>query len=654
MEVFIHFIETIIPTMPTHDWYTQESRRALERLLPRVAPLTGDDPVFITRVEQQFPALFRLLYDLYGTQYDFFYWLEQMLSSAARLYADRPADLKALDRQREANPTWFQSETMLGGVCYVDLFAGDLDCLRAKLPYFKALGLTYLHLMPLFLAPEGDSDGGYAVSDYRTVSPALGTMEQLAELAAEFRANGISLVLDFVFNHTSNEHEWAQRSLAGDVDYQNYYYMFDDRALPDQYETTLREIFPEQAPGSFTYQPRIFKWVWTTFHRYQWDLNYSNPAVFNAMLNDMLFLANQGVEVLRLDAVAFIWKQMGTSCESLPQAHWIIRAFNALVKIAAPALIFKSEAIVHPDEVASYISPAESPISYNPTLMALLWEAIATRDVKLLRRSMAARFALPPGCAWVNYVRSHDDIGWTFADEDAGELGVNGFDHRQFLNRFYTGQFHGSFARGVPFNFNPATLDTRLCGTAASLVGVEQALEQSDALYLENAIARLLLLYGVILSAGGIPLIYLGDEIATLNDLSYVNDPAKADDSRWVHRPRFDWERAERRHDPATIEGQVYQWLLYLIGVRKQTPAFGAGSTVFFDTGNPHVLGYVCDGKVLALANFSERRQTVERRMLVQHVALPDTAYDLVSREDVPLTGEITLVPYRFAWLKLG
>ncbi|MBI5667627.1 MAG: amylosucrase [Chloroflexi bacterium] len=640
--------------MPDANWYSREARRALQRLLPRVAPVTGDDPVFIARAEQYFPTIFRLLYDLYGSHYDFFYWLEQILLSAAQMVADRPADLKALDRQREADPTWFQSEKMLGGVCYVDLFAGDLDGIRSKIPYFRELGLTYLHLMPLFLAPEGDNDGGYAVSDFRRVAPALGTMEQLADLARDFRAEGISLVLDFVFNHTSNEHEWARRALAGDEEFQNYYYMFEDRTLPDQYERTLREIFPEQAPGNFTYQPRIFKWVWTTFHRYQWDLNYSNPAVFNAMLNEMLFLANQGVEVLRLDAVAFIWKQMGTSCENLPQAHWIIRAFNALVKIAAPAMIFKSEAIVHPDAVMSYISPEEAPISYNPTLMALLWEAIATRDVKLLRHSMEKRFALPPGTAWVNYIRSHDDIGWTFADEDAAELWMNGFDHRQFLNRFYTGQFPGSFAKGVPFNFNPVTLDTRICGTAASLVGVEQALDVGNPTLLDHAIARLVLIYGVAISAGGIPLIYLGDEIATLNDYGYRNDPAKADDSRWAHRPRFDWVRAERRHDPTTVEGQVFQWLVYLVSLRQQNEAFGSGNTIFLDTGNTHVLGYICGGQVLALANFTERRQSVDRRALTGRIHLPDAAYDLVSRQDIPLAGEITLEPYRFVWLKIG
>ncbi len=428
---------------------------------------------------------------------------------------------------------------MVGGVCYVDLFAGDLEGIREKIPYFQELRLTYLHLMPLFRSPEGHNDGGYAISSYREVEPRLGTTEQLASLAADLRAVGISLVLDFVFNHTSDEHDWALRALDGEEDYQDFYFMFPDRTLPDQYERTLREIFPEQAPGNFTYRPEVDQWVWTTFHNFQWDLNYANPRVFRAMLGEMLFIANLGTEVLRLDAVAFIWKQMGTPCEGLPQVHTIIRAFNALVRIAAPAMLFKSEAIVHPAEVARYIHPEEAPISYNPTLMALLWEALATRKVTLLHHSMQKRFALPEGCAWVNYIRCHDDIGWTFADEDAWELGINGFDHRQFLNQFYTGQFPGSFARGVPFNLQPDHADMRISGMAASLAGLEHAIETGNDRYRELALRRIELIFSVIISAGGIPLIYLGDEIAMPNDYRYRDDPNKFDDSRWVHRLRF-------------------------------------------------------------------------------------------------------------------
>lgn len=645
--------------MPDTIWQQQQTTRSLERLLPRLDARfaaqadPADWATFKARLERHFPTLFGLLLHLYGQHYDFFFHLEEILASAARSWLERSAQLKAMDAQREANPDWFQSQQMLGGVCYVDLLAGNLQGIRAKIPYFQELGLTYLHLMPLFACPQGDNDGGYAVSSYREVNPSLGTMAQLAELAGELRAAGISLVVDFVFNHTSNEHEWAQAALAGDPEYQDYYYMFPDRTAPDAYEATLREIFPDVRPGSFTYRPDVQRWVWTTFYSFQWDLNYSNPVVFRRMGEEMLFLANQGVEVLRLDAVAFIWKQLGTVCENLPEAHMIIQAYNALARIAAPSLYFKSEAIVHPDEVARYISLQECQLSYNPLLMALLWETLATREVKLLQTSMRDRFHISPGCAWVNYVRCHDDIGWTFDDADAARVDINGFYHRQFLNAFYSGRFAGSFARGLPFQENPKTGDARISGTCASLAGLEKALHEQNPLETDHAVQRILLIHGIILSMGGIPLIYLGDETAMLNDYSYANDPAKAGDSRWVHRPFADWQRIERRHDASTIEGRVYQALQQLIAIRKEHAAFAGHNTTVLDTGNLHVFGYVRQHggeRVLALANFSEHPQAIAASLLRIH-GLGYVFKDLVTGRAVALDGDLPLDPYQFAWL---
>lgn len=635
-------------------WLNKQAHLTLQRLRPRLEPVLKHAPdaaEFDRRLNEQFPRLFDLLLRLYGDQYDFFYQLEQILLTTAQLFIERPDELKSLDGQREANPHWFQSEQMAGGVCYVDLFNGNLQGIREKIPYFKELGLTYLHLMPLFDVPETNSDGGYAVSDYRSVNPKLGTMAELAALAQELRGEGISLVLDFVFNHTSDEHTWAKKALAGDERYQNFYYMFDDRTLPDQYQTNLRDIFPEQSPGSFIYNEQINKWIWSTFWYFQWDLNYSNPDVFNAMLGEMLFLANQGVEVLRLDAVAFIWKKMGTPCENLPQAHWIIQAYNALVKIVAPAMIFKSEAIVHPNDVAAYIDWNEAPLSYNPTLMALLWESLATRKVELLQRSMARRFTLPDDCTWVNYVRVHDDIGWTFADEDAAELWINGFDHRQFLNRFYTGRFDGSFARGLPFNYNPVNQDMRITGTAASLAGLEQAVGLGDEHLIELALRRLWLIHGVIISAGGIPLIYLGDEIATLNDYSYQRDPEKRQDSRWVHRPAHDWERAEMRHNPSTVPGRMFNKLQHMLKIRREHPVFGPGTTTFFDTRNPHVLGYVRSGRLMVLGNFSEEPEIADGLVLNAYAPVRQAATELISGQKITIDRRIELEPYACLWL---
>jgi glycosidase len=494
--------------------------------------------------------------------------------------------------------------------------------------------------MPLFKTPAGENDGGYAVKSYREVDPSLGTMDQLASLARELRRAGISLALDLVFNHTADEHAWAELAKTGHEEYADFYRIFPSRDLPDAYERTLREIFPDEHPGAFTFFPELREsgaWVWTTFHSYQWDLNYANPTVFNRMAEEMLFLANQGVEILRLDAVAFIWKEMGTNCENLPGAHKLIQAFNAVARIASPALVFKSEAIVHPGEVVKYISPDECQLSYNPLLMALLWNSLATRKVDLLAQALETRFKIPDGTAWVNYVRVHDDIGWTFSDEDAAVLGINAYDHRRFLNEFYRGRFPGSFARGLPFQENPATGDCRISGTCASLAGLEKALKEEGPEEVELAIKRILLIHGIILTLGGIALINLGDEIGTRNDYSYLEDPAHARDSRWVHRPRADWMRYSKRHDPNSIEGGVFHGLKRLIAIRKENPAFSTTDAQVIPTGNEHVLGLFkssSEQRALLLANFSDYEQVM---------SLDDLDPSLAAYQKGPAFGSVRL-----------
>lgn len=643
-------------------WLKEHAAASLRRLLPRIESRFAAEcepaewEAYLDRLERNFPRLFRRLHELYGHQYDFFYHLESIVTSATEMWRARSDELRALDGLREADPHWYESNHMVGAMCYVDLLAGDLSGLRERVPYLSELGITYLHLMPLFRLPEGDNDGGYAVASYREVDPSLGTMDDLRELATELRHRGISLVLDFVFNHTSDEHEWARRALEGDPEYQGYYRMYPDRTMPDAYERSMPEVFTEDHPGAFTYRSRVKRWVWTTFHTYQWDLNYENPVVFNRMAEEMLFLANQGVEILRLDAVAFLWKRLGTNCQNLPEAHWIIQAFNAVAAIAAPAMVLKSEAIVHPDEVRKYIGPHECPLSYNPQLMALLWEALATRDVRVLRRAMERRFQLPGGCAWVNYVRCHDDIGWAFADDEVRESGFDPTMHRRFLTDFYTGRFEGTFARGEPFQEDPATGSARVSGTCASLCGVEAARAEDDDEAMDLAIRRILLLHGVMITVTGIPLIYLGDEIATLNDRSYDDDPEKVGDSRWLHRTEFDRERAEQRHDPESVPGRVYHGLLRLIRLRTRNEAFARSDTEFLDTGNDHVLGFVrthMESTVFVLANFTEREQRLEARRLRQ-MGLRKTAVDLYAGRSITAARELVLAPYQLMVLSRG
>lgn len=637
------------------DWFTRQSRSSFNRILPRLRERFPQVPepewqVFTARMEQYFGRLFELLHQLYSGHYDFFYHLESIMVAATRMWVERPDELKALDAVREADPGWYQSHRMIGYIAYADLFAGDLNGIRDKVPFLKELGVTYIHLMPPFKSPEGDNDGGYAISSYREIDPKLGTMEDMAHLAEELRHHGISLCLDFVFNHTSDEHNWAKRALQGDVEYQDYYRMYDDRTLPDEFEKTINTVFPDEHPGCFTYRSGIRKWVWTTFKNYQWDLNYENPVVFSRMAEEMLFLANQGVEVLRLDAVAFLWKRLGTNCENLPEAHKIIEAFNLLIRITAPALVFKSEAIVHPDEVAKYISPDECQLSYNPTLMALLWEGLATRRVNFLRHSMRKRFAIHPDCTWVNYIRCHDDIGWTFSDEDAEEIHINARDHRRFLIDFYTGRHPASFATGLPFQENSVTGDARISGSAASLAGLERALAEGDDERIEMAVRRILLLYGVVFTIGGIPLVYEGDSVGTLNDYSFRDDPQLEGDSRWVHRPVFDWEKAALRTDPRTYQSKIFHGMLKLGRIRQTNHAFDRSETEIADLGNDHVLGYFRhhpEQTALVLANFSENEQEISGTRLRQ-LGLRKTFTDVVSGQVVMAVQALKLEAYRF------
>ncbi|MDN4610848.1 amylosucrase [Arthrobacter burdickii] len=625
---------------------TENRIRAELRSARRTGTSDAEWESFEARFDAEFPRLQSLFHRIYGPHADS--ELLQVVLDAAASWQDRPADLKTLDASRAMAPDWFSSNKMLGGVCYVDLYAGNLAGLRERIPYFRDLGLTYLHLMPLFLAPEENSDGGYAVSSYRDVDPSLGTMDELADLARELRGNGIALVVDFIFNHTSNEHEWARRAVADDPEYRDFYWIYPDRDMPDAYERTVREIFPDDHPGSFV-QLEDGRWIWATFHSFQWDLNYRNPRVFRAMAGEMLYLANQGVDVVRMDAVAFIWKQLGTTCESLPEAHLLLQAFNAVCRLAAPSLLFKSEAIVHPDEVVQYIDPGECQLSYNPLQMALIWNSLATREVSLLAQALERRHDIPDGTAWVNYVRSHDDIGWTFSDEDAAELGINGHDHRRFLNAFFVNRFPDSFARGVPFQDNPRTGDCRISGTTASLAG----LEAGDG----AAVARILLAHSIVLSTGGIPLLYLGDEVGQLNDYGYLDDPAKAGDSRWVGRPTYPADRYATRQDAATDAGAIFTRLRHLIDIRKTTPELAGGRLVPFDTNNAHVLGYqrpgLLDGEestVVVLANFADSPQHISAETLS---GLPETALELLSGEPTRLRTGLTLEPHGLRWLRV-
>ncbi len=528
--------------------------------------------------------------------------------------AARPARLWVRDLAREADPAWFQAPDQIGYVCYADLFAGTLSGVAGRLPYLAELGVTYLHLMPLLRPRAGENDGGYAVAAYDQVDPRLGTMADLAALAGSLHARDMNLCIDLVVNHTAAEHPWALAARAGDPAYRDHYLFFPDRTVPDRYERTLLEVFPTFAPGNFTWLPDREEWVWTTFNEYQWDLNWASPHVFQAMFEAMLNLADQGVDMLRLDAAPFMWKREGTICQNLPEVHVLLTTLRALMSVAAPATAFKAEAIVAPEELPPYLGAGhperhECDLAYNNQLMVLLWSSLATGDAELMGNALRRMGPIPASAGWVNYVRCHDDIGWAIMPTDAASVGWDSLSHRDFLLEFFAGEFPGSFAKGAVFQYNPETGDGRTSGSAASLCGIERALADGDLVHLQLACARLELLYAVAYAFGGIPLLYMGDELGMCNDPGYLADPAKADDNRWMHRPRMDWSVAERRAVPGTIEARLFTMFAALAAARAAIGALDAGGLLtVLPSPDPHVLCFTrthpAHGTFTMLANF--------------------------------------------------
>ncbi|MET0765029.1 MAG: alpha-amylase family protein [Blastococcus sp.] len=585
-----------------------------------------DADAFLARIEVALADIHGALAELYGDRADVGALLDRALRVALDAAAERPPELRRLDRRREIDPGWFQRTRMQGYVCYVDRFCGTLADLPDRLGYLQELGITYLHLMPLLRPRPGENDGGYAVMDYRSVDPRLGTMADLEDVAGELHARGMSLCIDLVLNHTAREHPWARAWLAGDPDYAGFYTAFPDRAMPDAYDSTIPEVFPDRAPGSFSWVPEACDgaggWVWTTFWPYQWDLDYTNPAVTLAMLGEITWLANRGVDVFRMDAVPFMWKRLGTSCQNQPEGHTLLQLLHALTRLAAPGVVFKAEAIVSPEDLVPYLGGharyrPECELAYHNQLMVMLWSSLATKDARLARNALGRMPQIPPTTSWVTYVRGHDDIGWAVSDTDAWATGVSGFGHRRFLNDFFSGRFPGSFARGALFQENEATGDARISGSAASLCGIEDALDRGDAVALERGIRRLVLLYSVIYSFGGIPLLYMGDELALRNDAGYLEDPELAPDNRWMHRPPMDWVAAKSRSDPATLEGRVFGALRRLGEVRRTLPALrGGGECTVLDVGNSAVLAWrrrnPRSGTFIGLVNVSEQAQAVD------------------------------------------
>lgn len=647
--------------------YEEASHSLLNEILIKLKPEIGNFPMrhFYTRLGANFYAIHSLFKLLYGARSDF---KEQMLSLVETLalrYMEREHQLRKLDLARESNYTWFLSQKWVGMALYCDRFAGDLKGLRAKLPYLQDLGINMLHVMPILDCPPDHSDGGYAVRDFCKVDPRFGTMEDVEALAASLRKRDILLILDVVVNHTSNEHEWAQKARMGEKKYQDYFYVFDDREMPDIFEETMPEIFPGTSPGNFTWDEKMCKWVMTVFNSYQWDLNYHNPAVLIEMVDIILFWANRGADILRLDAVAFLWKKIGSPGQNEREAHLLLQLMKDCCQVTAPGVLFIAEAIVSPSEIAKYfgvdaINAKECEIAYNASFMALLWDAVATKNANLLNRGIKNLPHKLERATWLNYVRCHDDIGLGFDDNDVRLSGYDPVQHRRFLIKYFTGNFPNSPARGLPFGDNPKTGDARISGSLASLVGLEAALESHNEHAIDDAIKTILLLHSMILSFGGIPLFYYGDALGTLNNLEYLAEPSKCDDNRWINRSRFDWSKAERRHQPGTLECRIFSALKKLVALRKETPAFADfDNRQLFNVDNYNLLVFSrtdpqnSRNRLLVAGNFNNEAQTMPLVALKPYGFFQqDSMKDICTGRRLTAENEaVVLPPLSYCWL---
>ncbi len=648
---------------------------------PEERPTTDAERIFALRFERSRLDLFGMLERLYGHRPDYDDFVAALTTTLQDNWRRRPEALKWLDLQRDLEPDWFQRSDQVGYVFYIERFNGNLLGILDKLDHLTELGVTYVHLMPCLKPRDGDNDGGYSVQDYRAVNPRYGTMDDLEHVASVLRERGISLCIDLVLNHTAKEHEWAVRARSGEKPYTDYYWIYDDDGLPGQYEETLVEIFPNQAPGNFSrydeFGPdgEVTKWVWTTFNEHQWDLNWANPWVFLEIVDIALFLANKGASVLRLDAVAFMWKRLGTRCQSEPEVHMILHAFRAATRIAAAGVIHLEEAIVSPAEMIPYLGAGEHAgkegnLAYHNSLMVQFWSALAAQNAQLMTHVLATHFPPSiPNATYATYLRCHDDIGWAITDTDAAAVGLSGLAHRRFLADYYTGAFAGSVARGTLFQVNPRTGDARSNGSTASLAGLESALEvqrsERHQHAVNRAIDRILLGHALIASYGGIPLLYMGDEVATLNDYDQLDDPVNAGDGRWIQRPFMDWDLvdavrsgrgvADGAGEHAAVAARVWTGILHILRRRKAVPEFhGAIPTMVLDPPDNRVFAFARPAPaatVVCLFNVSPDHLVLDGDWLREH-GVADF-HDLLSDRPVSLhDDQLRLLPYGRVWLR--
>ncbi len=607
--------------------------------------------------------LFKKLYANHPNYTEAFAELLEIINKA---FYNRNNDLKKLDEQKigNKNEQWFLSNKLCGMSLYVDRFCGTIKSLSDKLPYFEELGVNFLHLMPVFESPKNESDGGYAVSDFRKIDARFGNIDDVKGLQKKMHQKDMCLMMDIVLNHTSHKHKWAMKARAGEKKYQDYFYFFNDRQMPDELEKTMPEVFPESSPGNFTYIKELDKWVMTVFHHYQWDLNYANPAVFNEMLDNIFFCANLGVDVLRIDAPAFLWKKIGSHCQNLEEAHIIIQLIKQCVQVATPGMALLAEAIVSPVEIMKYFGEndfvaRESDFAYNATQMALQWDALATGDTRIMLAAQKHLVKKPYGTSWITYTRCHDDIGLGYDDYMIGEAGYNPYQHRSFLKNYYSGNYDGSPAKGALFSVNEKTGDARISGSLASLCGLEKALENKDELAIAISIQKIILMQAQSIFIGGLPILFYGDEQGYINDYTYLNDADKSYDNRWMHRPMIDWAKNAKANIEGTAEHKIFSFTKKLLFIRKELAVIADKKNVtWLNTNNNKVAGYLRaweQDSVYCIFNFSDVDTNISWYTFKQNGAKPTKFYDHWSDTIINVGYDhqyLTLKPYQFYLLE--
>lgn len=614
------------------------------------------------RFETWLPVLKDRLQDLYGNSAHYDTWLQAFVKSICIEAFNRPPHLRQQDQERATNPNW-HLELGLAYVAYADHFAGGLRGVIDRIPHLKDMGVGYLHLLPFLKAGPPPNDGGFAVASFEDVDPRLGSNEDLAALLAALRAAGISLCCDFVLNHVSDHHPWALAAKRGNESARRRFHWLATPSEVAEHERHLKQIFPETAPGNFTWVPECQAYAWTTFYPFQWDLNYAEPEVFSDIALALLRLANRGIDAFRLDSTAFLWKRLGTPCSNLPQVHSILQALRAVVEIAAPGVLLKAEVIMPTRDLPPYFGLAsgetmpstaqpsihqpECHLAYHASLMAASWAALAEEDAAFPKAVLRATPTLPTGAGWLTYVRCHDDIGWGVLRPECLDLNDPDALRLKAASSFFSSSNPESYAEGSPFQSSDPANPHGTNGMLASLVGLHKAHQSGSPEQLELALLRYGLMHALALFVGDLPLVYMGDEFGQANLSPEAIKLRGGDDGRELHRVVWSDSIYQDRLNAGTVSGMAWGVFKRLSQARSRmaaTLSHGSCSIYAGISDSQHLL-CLQRGSSVGLFNFSSQHQILDWRQQ------PKELTDWMTLKGVaPPQG---LGPYEARWLHI-